>query len=48
MSWSRTGRGWTIVAVLVAANLGCGLVRFVTFRVAMLPRDVRRRRAVPS
>lgn len=32
------------VAVLVAANLGCGLVRFVTFRVAMLPRDVRRNR----
>ena len=36
------------VAVLVAANLGCGLVRFATFRVAMLPRDVRRRRAGPA
>lgn len=36
------------VAVLVAANLGCGLVRFATFRVAMLPRDVRRRRAAPA
>lgn len=36
------------VAVLVAANLGCGLVRFVTFRVAMLPRDVRRRRAAAA
>ena len=33
------------VAVLVAANLGCGLVRFTTFRVAMIPREVRRRRA---
>lgn len=32
------------VGVLVAANLGCGLVRFVTFRVAMLPREVRRDR----
>jgi putative flippase GtrA len=33
------------VVVLVVANLGCGLVRFATFRVAMLPREVRRRRA---
>ena len=30
------------VAVLVAANLGCGLVRFVLFRLAMVPSDVRR------
>ncbi len=32
------------VAVLVAANLGCGLVRFMAFRVAMLPPEVRRDR----
>lgn len=41
------GHAWE-VAVLVVANLGCGLVRFATFRVAMLPRDVRRRRAGPA
>lgn len=36
------------VAVLVAANLGCGLVRFVLFRLAMVPADVRRREVAPA